>query len=154
MATFDISPFFRTSAVGFDRAWDQLHTTMNLDKAGYPAYDILRTGEDEFRISLAVPGYRSDEINMETRNGSLWVKAERLTDPQHNQYLFRGIGRPDFQRAFELPEHVEVKNARLEMGMLHIDLVRELPEHMRPRRIEIKQADDSRPVLDDASKAA
>ncbi len=154
MATFDLSPFFRSSAVGFDRVWDQLHTTMNLDKAGHPAYDILRTGDDEFRISLAVPGYRNDEISIETRNGALWVKAERRMDLQHNQYLFRGIGRHDFQRSFELPEHVEVKSARLEMGMLHIDLVRELPEHMRPRRIEIKQADDSQPVLGDASKAA
>jgi molecular chaperone IbpA len=154
MATFDISPFFRTAAVGIDRTWDQLHTTMNLDRTGHPAYDILRMDEDEFRISLAVPGYRSDEISMETRNGSLSVKAERRADPQHNQYLYRGIGGHDFQRTFGLPEHVEVKNARLEMGMLHIDLVRQLPEHLRPRRIEIEQADDSLSVLDDASKAA
>lgn len=154
MATFDIAPLFRTTAVGFDRAWDPLSTTFSLDSAGYPAYNILRLEEDEFRISLAVPGFTDREISVETREGAVWVKGERAVDPNHNQYLYRGINVQGFQRTFQLPAHVRVKGARLEHGMLHIDLVRELPEALRPHKIQITSGETSRPALEDASKAA
>ncbi len=153
MATFDISPLFRTTGVGFDRAWDQLNTALNLE-GGFPAYNILRTGEEAFRISLAVPGFTENDISVETREQSVWVRGERAVDPDHNSYLYRGIREAGFQRSFQLPEHVRVSGARLESGMLHIDLVRELPEALRPRRIEVMNGDQSRPVLKDSAKAA
>ncbi len=154
MATFDISPLFRSTSVGFDRAWNQLNTVMNLDNSGYPAYDILRTGEEEFRISISVPGFRREDITIETRDGSVLVKGDRHVDPNHNGYLYRGIDLQDFQRVFQLPEHVKVRGARLEAGMLHIELYRELPEALRPRRIKIETEDEAQPVLEDTSKAA
>ena len=154
MATFDISPLFRSTSVGFDRAWNQLNTIMNLDSSGYPAYDILRTGDEEFRISMAVPGFKQDEITIEAQDGSVLVKGDRGVDPNHNRYLYRGIDLQGFQRTFQLPEHVKVTGARLEAGMLHVELERELPEALRPRRIEIETEDEAQPVLEDASKAA
>lgn len=154
MATFDITPLFRTTALGFDRAWDQLNTALHLDSSGYPAYNILRQAEDEFRISLAVPGFTEQHISVETREGAVWIRGERAVDPDHNQYLYRGINVQSFQRTFQLPEHVRVKGARLEAGLLHIDLVRELPEALRPHRIEVVNGNTARPVLEDSSKAA
>ena len=154
MATFDISPLFRTPATGFDRTWDQLNTALHLDGSGYPAYNILRTGDDDFRISLAVPGYSKTEITIETREGVLWVKGDRAVDTNHNQYLYRGFNLQGFQRTFQLPDHVRVEQARLEAGMLHIDLIRELPEALRPQRIEIQASNEPDPVLEEASRAA
>ena len=154
MATFDISPLFRSTSVGFDRAWNQLNTVMNLDNSGYPAYDILRTGDEEFRISISVPGFKRDDITIEARVGSVLVKGDRQVDPNHNRYLYRGIDLQGFQRTFQLPEHVKVKGARLETGMLHIDLYRELPEALRPHRIEIEAETDAQPVLEATSRAA
>jgi len=155
MATFDVTPLFRSTGVGIERAWDQLHTALSFDGTGYPAYDILQLGEDEYRISLAVPGFQQEEISVETRDRAVWVRGERRVDPHHNQYLYRGIGRQAFQRSFQLPEHVHVREARLEAGILHIELVRELPEALKPRRIEVQHADASRqPALEDASRAA
>jgi len=154
METFDITPLFRTGTVSFDRAWDQLNTALHLDSSGYPAYNILRLADDEFRISLAVPGFTEAEISVETREGAVWVKGERAVDPNHNQYLYRGIHAQAFQRTFQLPEHVRVSGARLESGMLHIDMVRELPDALRPHKIQVTRGDTSRPTLEDASKAA
>ena len=154
MATFDVTPLFRPTTIGFDRVWDPLNTALQRDGSGYPAYNVLRLADDEFRISLAVPGFREQEITVETREGALWVKAERGVDPHHNQYLYRGFDVQSFQRSFQLPEHVRVQGARLEAGMLHIDLVRELPEALRPHRIEVTSADARQPALEDASAAA
>ena len=136
MATFDISPLFRSS------------------HQGAPAYNVLRIGDEEYRISLALPGWNRDEITVHTRERTLWVKGERAVDPHHNQYLYRGFSMNNFQRAFTLPEHVQVREARLENGMLHVELVRELPEALRPRKIEISSDDSKQAVLTDASKAA
>lgn len=154
MATFDITPLFRTSTGGFDRVWDPLNTALHLDSSGYPAYNILRLGEEEFRISLAVPGFTDREISVETREGAVWVKGERAVDPNQNQYLYRGISGQAFQRTFQLPEHVRVQGARLEHGLLHIDLVRELPDALRPKKIEVVYGNAERPALESASKAA
>jgi molecular chaperone IbpA len=154
MATFDITPLFRTTSVGIERAWDQLNTTLSLDGGGYPAYNILRTGEEEFRISLAVPGFTDQDISVETKEQSVWIKGERQVDADHNRYLYRGFNLSSFQRSFQLPDYVKVASARLEAGMLHIELVRELPESMRPRKIEVSNGDKARPVLEDSSRAA
>lgn len=141
-AAFDITPLLTSTSVAFERARDQLRTSMVLDQSGYPAYDILRTGEDTFRITLAVPGFSEQEIKIETRDGSLWVQGAPESDPEHNQFLFRGIPAQAFQRSFQLPEHVRVQGARLAGGLLHIELLRELPEALRPRTIEIQTTDN------------
>ena len=154
MATFDITPLFRPSTVGLDRTWDHLNSALHLDSSGYPAYNILRLAEDEFRISLAVPGFSDREVSVETREGAVWIRGERTADPNHNQYLYRGISAQSFQRTFQLPEHVRVTSARLEAGMLHIDLLRELPEALRPQKIEVVNGNAARSALQDSSKAA
>ncbi len=154
MATFDISPLFKPTSIGFDRAWNELSSAMAISSSTWPAYDILRIDDEEFRITLAVPGFSDSDLTLETREGSLWVKGHRQQDLQHNQYLYRGIDRQEFQRTFKLPEHVKVKGARLEAGMLHIDLYRDLPEALRPRRIEVV-SDNSMPrAIESSSKAA
>ena len=151
MATFDV--LFPATSVGVNRAWDRLDTSFRPDgKGGYPAYDILRTDEDAYRISLAVPGFTGEEIAVELRDGALWIKAERAVEADHNRYLYRGIDLHGFQQSFALPEHVKVQDAHLRDGMLHIDLARELPEALRPRRIEVRSAGGA--ALEDASKAA
>ena len=154
MATFEVSPLFRSGSVGIERPWNAWRTAMSFDNAGDPAYNVLKLDDDEYRISLAVPGFTQEEITIETRDGSLWVKGERRADPYHNQYLLRGIGMDGFQRTFQLPEHVKVKDARLDMGMLHIDLVRELPDALKRRRIEITSQANAQPVLEEATVAA
>jgi len=135
MNTFDISPFFR-STVGFDRLFDQLDHAWHND-TNWPQYDVLKTDDENYRITIAVPGYQLSDLSIESRNGLLTVKGERNVDPNHNQYLYRGIGGQNFTRTFQLAEYVEVENATLKDGLLCIDLRRELPESMLPRRIEI-----------------
>ena len=152
MATFDISPLFRGTTGGLDRAWNHLNTALQFENSGYPAYNIARVSDDEFRISLAVPGFADSDIEIESREGSVWVKGNR--ESESSQYLYRGIDAQSFQRTFKLPDHVKVKGARLETGILHIDLYRELPEALRPRRIEIETAGQTKSVIGDSSKAA
>jgi len=137
MATFDITPLLRSTSVGLERAWDTPRTVLGFDHAGAPAYNVLRTDENNYRISIAVPGYAATDISIETRENVLWVKGDRGNDVHHNQYVYRGLTTDAFQRTFQLPEHVKVTGASLEAGILHIDLLRELPEALKPRRIEI-----------------
>ena len=156
MATFDISPLLRPTLMGFDSALDTLHTAMQLDTAAYPPYNVLQLEEDAYRISLAVPGFSARELAIETRDGVVWIKGDPAVDPYHNHYLYRGIAAQRFQRTFQLPDHVRVKEARLEAGMLHVDLIRELPEELQPRRIEIEVETESRtrPTLEGTPRAA
>jgi len=137
MQTFDIKPLFQT-AQSFDRIWDELNTSFSLDHRGYPDYNVLRTDETSLRISLAVPGYQQSEISVETHEGALWIRGRKDVDPHHNQYLYQGIRNQQFERSFQLPEHVKVTGARLEAGLLHIDLVKEVPEELNRRQIETK----------------
>lgn len=132
---FDISPFFR-STVGFDRLFDQLESNWNYEGT-WPQYDVLKTGEDDYRIMIAVPGYRQEDLSLETRDGLLTVKGTRTRDAEDNQYIHRGIGRDNFTRTFQLAEYVKVNNAVLKDGVLSIELHREVPEAMKPRRIEV-----------------
>jgi len=151
MQTFDYSPRFRMTQP-FDRIWDQLHTAVHFDQSEFPEYDLLKTDEDNYCIVLAVPGFRQSEISMETRDRALWVSGRKEVDVNHNQYLFRGIPERQFNRCFQLPEHVNVTGARLEAGLLTIDMVRDIPEELQPRKIEIMV--DEKPVLKEAIKAA
>ena len=142
MTTFDLSPFFRT-AIGFDRLFDALESTARADAGGYPPYDIELTAEDRYRISLAVAGFTADEIDIETKDNLLTVSGKKGADVENRKYLHRGIAKRNFERTYQLADYVRVQGAELKDGLLHIDLVREVPESMKPRRIEIRGHDEN-----------
>jgi len=139
MTTFDFSPLFR-STVGFDRLMNLLENSVQWAEAGngYPPYNIEKTGEDQYRITLAVAGFGEDELNVEARENVLFVEGRRKEADAGHSYLYRGIAGRSFKRQFQLADYVKVSAAHLRNGLLVIDLVRELPEAMKPRRIEIK----------------
>ena len=140
MRTFDLSPLYR-STVGFDRLFSLLDQYANVDGAPtYPPYNIERTGEDSYRISIAVAGFSPQEIAIETRENTLSVRGSK--EPANGnapkvQVLHQGIAARAFERRFQLADHVKVTAANLENGLLHIDLVREVPEAQKPRTIPV-----------------
>ena len=139
MRTFDLAPLYR-STVGFDRLFTMLDSLGQPDGSGqtYPPYNIERTGENTYRITMAVAGFDESELTIEAREHALTVKGEKAEeDGGEAQYLYRGIAKRAFERRFQLADHVEVRAASLKNGLLHIDLLREIPEAMKPRRIEI-----------------
>ena len=140
MRTFDLSPLYR-STVGFDRLFSVLDSLTNVDSTAqtYPPYNIERTGENTYRVTMAVAGFGEDDISIETKENTLTVKGEKKaeTGAKETEFLYRGIAARTFERRFQLADHVEVKGASLENGLLHVDLVREIPEAMKPRTIAI-----------------
>jgi molecular chaperone IbpA len=139
MRTYDLSPFWRSS-VGFDRLFDLASDTMN-DSDNYPLYDIERTGEDQYQISLALAGFTPEEITITAEQSTLTVEGRKTTKGGHD-YLYQGISLRPFRRMFNLAECVQAKYATFENGMLKIALVREVPEAKKPRRIAIEVAGD------------
>jgi molecular chaperone IbpA len=140
MTTFDFSPLFRTS-IGYDRLASLLNSANRLEQsAGFPPYNIQKAGEDHYRITMAVAGFAPNELTITSENNRLLVSGERPEEQEseENAYLYRGIATRSFERRFTLAEHVKVSGARLDNGLLHIDLEREIPEEMKPRTIEIK----------------
>lgn len=150
MTTLDFSPLFRT-AIGFDRLARSLETAYRSDSNGYPPYNIEVCGEDRYRISMAVAGFRDEDLDIEVKENMLRVAGAKRDDDQH-EYLYKGIANRSFERSFQLADYVRVAGAELKDGMLHIDLVREIPEAMKPRRIEIRTSDDK--LLEDRARAA
>ncbi|MEX0344203.1 MAG: Hsp20 family protein [Rhizobiaceae bacterium] len=139
MRHVDFSPFYR-STVGFDRLFSMLDSMGQPDSAqSYPPYNIERTGEDAYRITMAVAGFGEDELELEAHRNVLTVKGEKADqkDGEGAELLYRGIAGRTFERRFQLADHVEVSGAELKNGLLHIDLVREVPEELKPRRIAI-----------------
>jgi molecular chaperone IbpA len=134
---FDFAPY-RRSTVGFDRLFDLLETN-RAEGDGFPPYDIERQGDDAYRITLAVAGFRPDEIEIVAHQNQLTVNG-RKQDEDKGQFIHRGISTRAFERRFQLADFVEVKEARFDNGLLHIALKREVPEQMKPRRIEIAGA--------------
>ena len=136
---FDFTPF-RRSTVGFDRLFDMLESG-NGSPAGdnYPPFDLERVSDDEYRITLAVAGFRSDEIDIVAQQNLLIVSGRKRED-NDRQYIHRGIATRAFERRFGLADYVQVKNADLRDGILAIDLVREIPEEMKPRKVAINGA--------------
>ena len=134
MQAFDFSPLFR-STVGFDRLLDLLDSASDAQQ-GYPPYNIERTDENHYRISVAVAGFGEKDMNVEVRDGVLTVTGKR-EESQKQSYLHQGIAGRAFERRFQLAEHVEVRAAKLENGLLHVDLERIVPEEKKPRRIAI-----------------
>jgi molecular chaperone IbpA len=140
MRTFDLAPLYR-STVGFDRLFSMLDQVAGYDGAGssYPPYNIERTGENAYRITVAVAGFGDDELSIEAKASTLTIRGEKQakTDETTGELLYQGIAARAFERVFQLADHVEVKGAALENGLLHVDLVREVPEAMKPRQIPI-----------------
>jgi molecular chaperone IbpA len=138
MRTFDFSPLYRAT-VGFDRVADLMDRVLAADVAqpSYPPYNIEKLGDDAYRISIAVAGFGSDELSVDVRDGALIVAGRKAEDAGERSYLHRGIATRAFERRFALADHMRVTGASHEDGMLNIDLVREVPEALKPRRIEI-----------------
>jgi len=138
MTTFDLTPLYRT-AIGFDRLADMLSSASRVDSNGYPPYNIASLGDDRYRITMAVAGFSDQELDIQTERNTLTVAGAKQDDEssQEGEFLYRGIATRSFERRFQLADHVEVSAAKLENGLLHIDLKRELPEQMKPRKIEI-----------------
>ncbi len=133
--TFDLTPY-RRSTVGFDRLFDLLENDARPDD-GYPPFDIVREGEDHYRIELAVAGFAPQEIEVVAQQNQLTVTGRRHADKDKGEYLHRGIATRAFERRFQLADFIEVGNASFENGLLSIELKRVVPEAMKPRKIEI-----------------
>mgnify|MGYP001048746554 FL=1 len=139
MRTYDFTPLYRAT-VGFDRMADLLDRVLDSEPAqsgGYPPYNIEKTAEDGYRISVAVAGFSEGELSVEVRQNALVISAAKAKDAGKRTYLHRGIATRSFEKTFQLADHVHVTGAQAEDEMLHIDLVRELPEALKPRQIEI-----------------
>ena len=136
--SFDFSPLYRTT-VGFDRiaqildAANQTQTSNN----NYPPYDIEVTGENQYTITIAVAGFLENEIEIQSENGVLQVRGKKEKQPEKKQFLYQGIAYRSFERKFQLADYVKVLGARLEHGLLQIDLLKEVPEAMKPKKIAI-----------------
>jgi molecular chaperone IbpA len=147
MRTFDFAPFYR-STVGFDRLFTTLDQLVGAEDSApsYPPYNIARTGENAYRISVAVAGFTDADLSIEAKESTLTIRGQKQTnDEEKAGLLYRGIAARNFERSFQLADYVEVKGASLENGLLHVDLAREIPEAMKPRAIPIA---GSRKVLE------
>jgi len=146
MRTFDLAPLYR-STVGFDRLFSMLD---GFDTAapGYPPYNIERTGENDYRISVAVAGFGEGDLSIEAKENTLTIKGEKQTKEEagKSEVLYQGIAARAFERVFQLADHVQVKGATIENGLLHVDLVREIPEAKKPRQIPIGKKDTPKVV--------
>jgi molecular chaperone IbpA len=156
MRSFDLTPLYR-STVGFDRVFSLLDSFGGPDGTtpAYPPYNIERTGENAYRISVAVAGFTNDELNIEAKENTLTIRGEKQVNEKEEkgEVLYQGIAARAFERRFQLADHVEVRGASLENGLLHVDLVREIPEAKKPRQIPIGNGKKAK-VIDATAKAA
>jgi|SRR5215831_18021712 len=138
MDRFDFSPLFR-STIGFDRLTRMVDAATRVDTASlaYPPYNIEKTGEDAYRLTMAVAGFSQDELDITSQENTLLVTGKAKKDEGEDRYLHRGIARRAFERRFSLADHIKVVGASLINGMLHVDLVREVPEAAKPRKVQI-----------------
>ena len=139
MTTIDFSPLFR-SMIGFDRMANSLENAYRTEAGGYPPYNVELEDENKYRITMAVAGFAESDLGIETKENLLTVTGARKQDDEGDsrKFLYRGIATRSFERRFQLADYVKVVDARLENGLLHIDLVREVPEAMKPRKIEVR----------------
>jgi molecular chaperone IbpA len=151
MRTFDLAPLYR-STIGFDRLFSMLD---GFDAApGYPPYNIERTGENDYRISVAVAGFAENELTVEAKENTLTITgAKQQEEAKAGQVLYQGIAARAFERAFQLADYVRVKGAEIENGLLHVDLVREIPETKKPRTIPITNGKTIKPKVVEAKAA-
>lgn len=149
----DFSPFYR-SAIGFDRLFKMLDDASGYDSEGsYPPYNIEKTGDDSYRISLALAGFKADDLNIEVKEQTLTISGEKKDGDLNNRptFLHRGIATRAFERRFQLADHVEVTGADYQDGMLHVELVRNIPERMKSRTIAISSGNDVKQIETSAS---
>jgi molecular chaperone IbpA len=150
MRTFDLAPLYR-STVGFDRLFSMLD---GFEAApGYPPYNIERTGENDYRITVAVAGFGENELSIEAKENTLTIKGEKQAKEDKGEVLYQGIAARAFERAFQLADYVQVKGAALENGLLHVELVREIPESKKPRQIAIGNGKAVKPKVVEAQAA-
>jgi len=155
MTTFDFTPLYRT-AIGFDRLANALSNSARIESGGYPPYNILSVDENQYRITMAVAGFSERDLSIVSEQNTLVVSGRLADSEQDNEreYLYQGIANRAFERRFQLADHVKVNQARLENGLLHIDLARELPEAMKPRQIQINAATGSRLIDNEQDSGA
>lgn len=146
MATYDLSPLFR-STIGFDRLGRLLEASLGTDAVAYPPYNIEKLGDNAYRITMAVAGFGEGDIDITAQDNALTIRGKAQPEPEGKQYLHRGIAGRAFERRFQLAEHVEVERAHLENGLLHVELVRRVPEALKPRKIVIGTS-PARPTLE------
>jgi molecular chaperone IbpA len=141
MDRFDFSPLFR-STIGFDRLARLVDTATRVDSTAlsYPPYNIEKTGDDAYRLTMAVAGFSRDELDITVQENTLVISGKAQGEDEANRYLHRGIARRAFERRFSLADHIKVTGASLNNGLLHVDLVREIPEAAKPRTIKIGEA--------------
>jgi molecular chaperone IbpA len=149
MRTVDFSPLFR-STVGFDRMSRLLDTALQLDETApsYPPYNIEKRGEHDYRITMAVAGFSEDDLEITQHESTLIVRGRAKQEEEQSQYLYRGIAGRAFERRFQLADYIRVTGANLVNGLLHVDLVREVPESLKPRTIQIGAAQQGPKAID------
>ncbi len=154
MDRFDFSPLFR-STIGFDRLTRLVDAASRVDNAAlaYPPYNIEKTGEDAYRLTMAVAGFSPDEIEVTVHENSLLVTGKAKKEEDEGRYLHRGIARRAFERRFSLADHIKVVGASLTNGMLHVDLIHEVPEEAKPRKIEIVRGQPQPQVVEQKQAA-
>ena len=151
MRTFDPTPLYR-STIGFDRLFNRLDTLSGETAKTYPPYNIEKVGDDAYRISIAVAGFGEPELSIEVKENQLTVKGEKqVSDEKEGEVLYQGIAARAFERRFQLADYVQVKGASLVNGLLHVDLVREVPEAKKPRLVPIA---NGKPEVIEAKAAA
>ena len=158
MRSYDLTPFYR-STVGFDRLFSLLDQATSDGSPGYPPYNIERTGDNAYRISVAVSGFAKEELSIVAKENTLTIKGEKVANENgkaNSEVLYRGIAARAFERSFQLADHVTVKNASLENGLLHVDLEREIPEAKKPRSIPIttNAQGSSQPAIEGVTEKA
>ena len=153
MSAFDFSPLFR-STIGFDRLMQLADSASNTDSSTtYPPYNIEVTGTDSYRLTMAVAGFGQDDLDITVKENTLLVAGKGKKEEEANRFLHRGLARRAFERRFQLADHIKVVGAALDNGLLHVDLVREVPEEKKPRKIEIGAAPQPT-VIEQEKKAA
>ncbi len=138
MRTLDLTPLYR-SAIGFDRIASMIDSAARNDQPSFPPYNVELLSENEYRITMAVAGFSLDELLINSEQGSITISGEKASNDDSPHYLYQGIAARNFERRFQLADHMKVVNASMENGLLHVNLVREIPEAMKPRSIKIDQ---------------
>jgi molecular chaperone IbpA len=153
MRTYDFSPLFR-STIGFDRLFDLVETAQRATDEGYPPYNIERLAEDRYQITLAVAGFSPDEVSITAEQNVVTIEGGKTEKTTEREFLYRGISTRHFKRQFRLADYVQVKGATFDNGLLKIELVREIPEAMKPRQIAINGASNTGNIHQIEGKAA
>lgn len=155
MREFDFSPLYR-SAIGFDRMAGLLDNLSRTEptQVAYPPYNIELTGEDQYRITMAVAGFAEHELNIEVKENNLTISGKKGSDDKSRTFLHQGIAARNFERRFQLADYVRVEHARLDNGLLHVELIRKIPEAMKPRTIAITQGSSAKKLNEGAASEA